>query len=299
MQHHPEEEAYYWIYNGQEDLNDVPATVRRVKIAETVIKIPNYAFQSHLELEEVMLSSSVQVIGKYAFSQCKNLKSILYQQSLDDDDDDDEDDENKEEENAIIIPSNVRLIERGAFYGCNLLAKLCLKEGLMEIEQDAFASCESLTEVEIPSTVKVIDHSAFENCTSLARLSLNEGLLERIGQLAFRECESLTEVDLPSTVKVIDHSAFQNCTSLARVGLNEGLERIETLAFKGCDSLSHVRIPQGVNRIGNNAFLKCRSLISIEQPEECSFNIDLSGCRSLVSVAGQVIAFFGRVLDRA
>eukprot|EP00980_Cylindrotheca_fusiformis_P026985 scaffold18299_cov62-Cylindrotheca_fusiformis.AAC.1 len=198
-----------------------------------------------------MLSSSVQVIGKYAFSHCKQLESILYQQYLDDDDD--EDDENEEEENAIIIPSNVRVIERGAFCGCSLLAKLCVKEGFMErIEQDAFAYCESLTEVEIPSTVKVIDQHAFFNCKLLTILVLNEGL-----------------------------------------------ERIEKLAFRGCDSLSHVRIPQGVNSIGNNAFFRCRSLISIELPEECSFYIDRSDCRSLVSVAGQVLPVFGRILDRA
>eukprot|EP00980_Cylindrotheca_fusiformis_P008816 scaffold1878_cov104-Cylindrotheca_fusiformis.AAC.4 len=74
MQHH--EEA--WIYNGQ---YRVPRTVQRVKIelAEGIKKIPDNAFQSHLELEEVILSSSVQVIGKRAFLCCKKLKSILYQ----------------------------------------------------------------------------------------------------------------------------------------------------------------------------------------------------------------------------
>eukprot|EP00980_Cylindrotheca_fusiformis_P010835 scaffold2447_cov110-Cylindrotheca_fusiformis.AAC.17 len=72
MQHH--EEA--WIYNGQPE---VPETVRRVKIAENVTMIPNEAFKRHQELEEVILSSSVQVVGKYAFCGCEKLKCILYQ----------------------------------------------------------------------------------------------------------------------------------------------------------------------------------------------------------------------------
>eukprot|EP00980_Cylindrotheca_fusiformis_P027531 scaffold20929_cov69-Cylindrotheca_fusiformis.AAC.3 len=52
MQHH--EEA--WNYNGQEE---VPPTVR--------------------QLEEVILPSPVQVIGKWAFSWCRKLKFVLYQ----------------------------------------------------------------------------------------------------------------------------------------------------------------------------------------------------------------------------
>eukprot|EP00980_Cylindrotheca_fusiformis_P019886 scaffold6994_cov120-Cylindrotheca_fusiformis.AAC.7 len=55
---------------------------------------------------------------------------------------------------------------------------------------------------------------------------------------------------------------------------------------------SHVRIPQNVNRIATKAFIKCISLISIELPEECSFDIDLSGCQSLVSLAGPMTTFY-------
>eukprot|EP00980_Cylindrotheca_fusiformis_P022008 scaffold8890_cov159-Cylindrotheca_fusiformis.AAC.1 len=38
--------------------------------------------------------------------------------------------------------------------------------------------------------------------------------------------------------------------------------------------------------------MKCISLISIEHPEECSFDIDLSGCQSLVSLAGPMTTFY-------
>eukprot|EP00980_Cylindrotheca_fusiformis_P011478 scaffold2662_cov65-Cylindrotheca_fusiformis.AAC.2 len=167
MQHH--EEA--WIYNGQEE---VPPTVRRVRIAENVIEIPDEAFYGHQELEEVILSSSVQEIGENAFRYCKKLKSILYQG---------------------------------------------------------------------------------------------------------REKE---EVGIPSTVKVIHNWAFFGCDLVERLVLNEGLKRIGKYAFVDCKSLSHVRIPQNVISIATNAFIKCISLISIELPEECSsFDIELSGCRSL------------------
>eukprot|EP00980_Cylindrotheca_fusiformis_P029596 scaffold23572_cov264-Cylindrotheca_fusiformis.AAC.1 len=53
---HPEVEDVAWIY-----------------------KIPDETFARHPELEEVILSSTVQVIGRQAFWSCKKLKRILYQ----------------------------------------------------------------------------------------------------------------------------------------------------------------------------------------------------------------------------
>eukprot|EP00980_Cylindrotheca_fusiformis_P000401 scaffold101_cov123-Cylindrotheca_fusiformis.AAC.4 len=179
---HPEEaEDEAWIYNGKEK---VPPTVRRVKIAENLTKIRDSAFQSHLELEEVILSSSILAIGKRAFLCCTKLKSILYQG---------------------------------------------------------------------------------------------------------REKE---EVGIPSTVKVIDDQAFWRCILLENLVLNEGLERIGEHAFSHCYSLSHVRISQSVNSIATTAFSICSDLISIELPDECSFEINLSGCRSLVSLAGPISIVF-------
>eukprot|EP00980_Cylindrotheca_fusiformis_P028604 scaffold22616_cov90-Cylindrotheca_fusiformis.AAC.1 len=267
MQHH--EEA--WIYHGQPE---VPRTVRRVKIAENVIKIPDCTFALHRQLEEVILSSSVQVIGKSAFDSCLELKSILYQ---------------GQEKEEVGIPSSVKVIDDQAFGDCRRLARLVLNEGLKRIGEEAFCGCRCLTEVEIPSTVNVIDNWAFWRCMRLEQLGLNEGL-EQIGKGAFYECESLTEVEIPSSVNVIDSRTFCQCVRLERIALNEGLEEIGSSAFE-CNSLSHVRIPKSVNSIGTNTFLKCYNLISIELAQECSFNIDLSSCQSLVNLAGPISVF--------
>eukprot|EP00980_Cylindrotheca_fusiformis_P019188 scaffold6515_cov180-Cylindrotheca_fusiformis.AAC.1 len=86
MQHH--EEA--WIYNGEQR---VPPTVRCVKIAESLSKIPEEAFKDHRQLEGVILSSSVQEIEEKAFCCCYELKSILYQ---------------GREKEEVGIPPNVR-----------------------------------------------------------------------------------------------------------------------------------------------------------------------------------------------
>eukprot|EP00980_Cylindrotheca_fusiformis_P011677 scaffold2764_cov71-Cylindrotheca_fusiformis.AAC.1 len=73
MEHDTED---VWVYTGQQ--GEVPATVRRVLITENIMKISDHTFQDHQELEEVILSSSVQVIGKFAFRGCKKLKFIFH-----------------------------------------------------------------------------------------------------------------------------------------------------------------------------------------------------------------------------
>eukprot|EP00980_Cylindrotheca_fusiformis_P007631 scaffold1601_cov59-Cylindrotheca_fusiformis.AAC.2 len=127
----------------------------------------------------------------------------------------------------------------------------------------------------MPSTVNVIDDGAF---------------------FKFNAYEDL-KLTIPSTVKVIDDGAFNVCKLLERLivpheGLSNELEKLPFVheASFECFSLSQFRIPQTVNSIASNAFtIGCRSLISIELPEESSFNIDLSGCRSLVNVVGQIL----------
>eukprot|EP00980_Cylindrotheca_fusiformis_P001329 scaffold333_cov133-Cylindrotheca_fusiformis.AAC.55 len=66
-------EKEFWIYNGQDE---VPKAVRCVKIAENVEKIPDEAFKSREALEEVIIPTSVKEIGKSAFEDCINLKSV-------------------------------------------------------------------------------------------------------------------------------------------------------------------------------------------------------------------------------
>eukprot|EP00980_Cylindrotheca_fusiformis_P011870 scaffold2818_cov59-Cylindrotheca_fusiformis.AAC.5 len=210
---HPEEA---WIFNGK---GEVPATARRVKIAENITRIPDKAFQDHQELEEVVLSSSVQVIGRWAFRGCKKLKSILYQGI---------------EKEEVGIPSNVNVIEIGAFGGCTSLATLVLNEGLEGVGEYAFSQCKSITEVSIPSTVKVIDNSVFWGCEHLARLGLKEGL-ERIGKGAFMECFSLSHVRIPQSVNSIADIAFVCCSRLISIELPEDCSF--KIDLSGCQSL--------------------------------------------------------------
>ena len=84
---------------------------------------------------------------------------------------------------------------------------------ITSIDNDAFASCPSLTSVNLGSVTTIGDY-AFENCSSLTSVDL--GSVTTIGIYAFRYCPSLTFVDLRS-VTTIGYAAFQNCPSLNSV----------------------------------------------------------------------------------
>eukprot|EP00980_Cylindrotheca_fusiformis_P009626 scaffold2127_cov85-Cylindrotheca_fusiformis.AAC.6 len=258
-----------WIYTGQD--KEVPKTSilyqtvgkeAKIDIPSNVREIDNCAFYECHLLEGPGLCEGLERIGNCAFFACKSLTEVE-------------------------IPSTVTVIGDGAFYKCKRLGRLGLNEGLERKGKSAFFQCESLTGANVPSTVKVIDDGAFNQCSRLESLGLNEGL-ERIGESAFFECEALKKMDVPSTVKVIDDCAFNLCISLERLVLNEGLQRIGEQAFLDCFSLSHIRIPRSVDCIATDAFLKCRRLISHELPDESSLRIDLSGCLSLVNLAGPI-----------
>eukprot|EP00980_Cylindrotheca_fusiformis_P020023 scaffold7106_cov121-Cylindrotheca_fusiformis.AAC.5 len=196
MQHH--EEA--WIYNGQEK---VPRTVRRVKIADTVVEIPDNAFQDHRHLEEVTLSSSVQVIGKWAFCWCRELKSILFQ---------------GQEKEEVGIPSNVKVIEDGAFLYCTSLARLVLNEGLEQIGEEAFYDCFSLSRIRIPRSVDRIAASAFSSCTCLVSIELPE---ESSFKIELSGCSALVSVAGPMSTFLVEREELFQDSKLGSLVDNE------------------------------------------------------------------------------
>eukprot|EP00980_Cylindrotheca_fusiformis_P002411 scaffold571_cov163-Cylindrotheca_fusiformis.AAC.2 len=123
MEHEAED---VWVYTGQQ--GEVPATARRVVVAENITRIPDEIFEEHQELEEVTISSSVREIGKSAFSGCKKLKFIFHY--------------GLGQDKKLGIPSNVRVVDDNAFQDCKGLQSLSLKEGLERIGKCAFGRCE-------------------------------------------------------------------------------------------------------------------------------------------------------------
>ena len=91
-------------------------------------------FSQRLSIKKVVIGAGITEIGSYAFDQCANLDSAS-------------------------IPSSVRLIGEGAFFGCKL-STIAIPNGVQRIGNFAFSGCE-FSSVTIPASVTSIGANAF------------------------------------------------------------------------------------------------------------------------------------------
>lgn len=171
-------------------------------------------------------------------------------------------------------------IDTDAFYGCDYLTSVVLREGIVYIGMDAFANCVSLVNVTLPSTLVRIDDEAFYGCDSLTGIVLPEGL-EELGRMAFAFCGSLETIDIPASVFSIGLAPFAGCASLTSIGVDA--DNVSYLSIDGVlfdiDTTVLIQypigktgetytVPEGVTEIGMYAFSYGTGLLSVFLPAE-------------------------------
>ena len=83
-----------------------------------------------------------------------------------------------------------------------------MEEGILSLQDGAFAGCTGLRSVTLPKNLRYIGSSAFEGCTSLSWITLPTGLVG-IGERAFAGCTKLTSAFVPNSVSWIADRAFE------------------------------------------------------------------------------------------
>ena len=73
---------------------------------------------------------------------------------------------------VVEIPPDETEIGKGAFQGCQTLAKVTIPESVTHIGDDAFGDCRSLSDLTIPNSVTHIGNYAFQYCSSLESLTI-------------------------------------------------------------------------------------------------------------------------------
>ena len=178
-------------------------------------------------------------IGKCAFSNCRQLETI-------------------------ILPKTVTDIEKFAFYNCKKLNNIKIPENssLEYIGDSAFLNCENLKNITLPNGIKNIGAYAFRGCRNLTSITIPEGVTS-IGEWTFASCRNLTSITIPEGVTSIGEWAFFSCRSLTSITIPKGVNSIGEWAFYDCKSLTSITIPKGVKSIGKYAFDDCSSLTNI------------------------------------
>ena len=204
----------------------------------------------------------------------------------------------------------------------NVLEKVIINEGIINIGEYAFEECSSLESINIPEGVTSIGYHSFQGCNSLESIKIPESVTS-IENYAFYECSSLESINIPEGVKSIESDVFYGCSSLESIVIPESVTSISNGTFSGCSSLEGIHvdennteyisengilfnkekteiicypagkkdikeymIPEGVTSIGSSVFRGCSSLASINIPEGVTSIEDFAfhGCSSLTSI---------------
>lgn len=158
------------------------------------------------------------------------------------------------------------------------------------IGDEAFCSCESLTDIILPTSVTSIKYSAFLACENLNNITFPQGV-KSIGDYAFSGCYRLTDITIPTSVTNIGASAFEECSSLTDITIPESVTSIGGEAFhetpwynnlpddviyvgkvlykykSAMPNITALEVKEGTISIADRAFENCSSLTDITLPE--------------------------------
>lgn len=240
-----------------------------------VVGIAGYSIQYNDTIQTLSIADSVVKVGNFAFSRCSNLATVRWTSGCDV-----IPESCFERDTKLVTITNtghVNKIEGTAFENCSGLSEITVPV-LQTAGWRAFAGCSSLKEVNIPE-VETIEGGAFGE--SGLRNVLVGNKLKKIGDRAFEECKALTSINLQEGLEIID-GAFLNCISLKQINLPSTLNNIY-YAFKG-SGLTTVTIPAGNSLWCEGAFTDCKNLTSVTLHCTETGRYLFNGCENLTSV---------------
>lgn len=253
--------------------------LKSVKFAKdsVLLSIGEFSFAGSY-LESISIPSSLQIIKRMAFLECRKLQSF----------DVPEDSDLHTIEisafeltplNRLFIPSKLRDVNEDLFGKVNCINEITVSKDnpffsmlndqviLYKNDQNfdsIFFASRKIESFEIPSYIKRIMGNAFSRCSQLKKVTFSDdSQFETIERCAFQS-SSIEEFSIPDNLKVIRKSTFSGCNHLKTVTFSEHSEltTIEDQAFS-YSSIEYITIPEKVTVIGGNAFTMCKNLTTI------------------------------------
>lgn len=262
--------------NGKSGTYTIPATVKHVA---------NSAFENCYNLSSLILPTSLQSIGSYAFAYCSGINGNLN------------------------LPSTLLKLGDGAFYGCyRLTGTVTIPAGLTNIGYYCFLESNNIKSFvvnssniaysswndalysknmdtlficpggktgtfTIPSSVKLIGSHAFYKCSNLTGTITIPGSTDYIGYYAFYGCNQISNYVVEASnehfssaegmiySKPKDRLLICPANKTGKLTLPSGLKSIDPGALNNCTLLSGtIAIPSTLTWIGDYAFYNCTGI---------------------------------------
>ncbi len=243
--------------------------------------IPYKAFYKAGFVDLVIPGQIKDISGAYAFRECKNLKTLAFEEGV----------EsisgsyvftNSTAVESVKFPSTMKSIEEGAFYANYALVSIEWG-GLESIGLYAFSGCMALEELEVPATVKYVGSGAFHQCEGLKKVVI---AAETIDSGAFMYCKLLTDIEIkPTTTNWIGTGVFSDCDALEHFTFPDHFKSTGKDTFMYCDNLKTVDFAN-IEVIEEYCFAYCQGLTEINIPGTVK-SIEIGvymGCYNIESV---------------
>ena len=277
---------------------------------EGIKSISSNAFKDCINMEKVIIGSSVESIGINPFIGCSKLKEVIFGSN-----------EYFKYENGMILtknnkelvtylqtnnetsfvsPSNeLNIIRPSAFCRNNFLQSLLISSTIQIIGENAFSYCENLENIFFMGTNQIkLGNNLFEGSKKVKEIKVKKGynnidvegltiieqkevisgevnylIDEKTGFMVFYG-KGTMEFHISST----DYSWNKMRNKIRFIEIEKGITTIGSYAFQSCISLMSITIPSSVTTIGSYAFSECTSLMSIAvEPENQKYSSDEYG----------------------
>lgn len=161
---------------GSQSFYECKMSENKLTLSKNIKHISDKAFYNSSFGESLFFPKTIEYIGKNAFANCNNVKSIVF--------------DNESAINEITFQT---------FYNCLLLEKIVLPMNLISIGDKAFSKCVNLQTIENLNNTQYIGIQAFSYCFDL-NIDINNLLqsVKTIRKTAFYGCYKISQQNRPS-----------------------------------------------------------------------------------------------------
>ena len=214
-----------------------------------ITEIPDEALMGKTQLQELILPTKLQTIGKSAFQNCPYLSGPLSLPTT----------LTTIGESAFVgtaytsvtLPATLQTIGDRAFYNLPISQRLVLPGRLNSVGAWAFAGTK-ISGLVIPDGVTSIGDYAFYQTPIEGHVTIPDGVTY-LGMGAFKNTP-LSTVFLPNSVTTLSEELFQGCKNLDFVYVPDNFTNVASSAFDGCGSLQILRLSASLTTMGRYAF---------------------------------------------